>query len=67
MTDREKLIKLFIEAKKADTEDAPFSEFLADFLIANGVTFAPEPPDTTCTHLSVSEADSSPQGEPLGG
>ena len=35
---REKLIELMIEAKKADTEDAPFSEFLADFMIANGVT-----------------------------
>lgn len=34
----EKLIELMIEAKKADTEDAPFSEFLADFMIANGVT-----------------------------
>lgn len=35
---REKLVELMIEAKKADTEDAPFSEFLADFMIANGVT-----------------------------
>ena len=35
---REKLLDLIIEAKKADTEDAPFSEFLADFMIANGVT-----------------------------
>ena len=35
---REKLVKLMIEAKKADTEDAPFSEFLADFMIANCVT-----------------------------
>ena len=34
----EKLIELMIEAKKADTEDAPFSEFLADFMVANGVT-----------------------------
>lgn len=38
MADREKLIELMCEAKKSDTEDAPFSEFLADFLIANGVT-----------------------------
>lgn len=37
MTDREKLIDLMIKAKKADTEDATFSEFLADFLLANGV------------------------------
>ena len=46
---REKLLELMIEAKKADTEDAPFSEFLADFMIANGVTVhewipASEPP-----------------------
>lgn len=45
MTDREKLIALMIEAKKADTEDVPFSEFLADFLIANGVTFATDKND----------------------
>ena len=37
MTDREKLIDLMILAKKVDPEDAPFSEFLADFLLANGV------------------------------
>lgn len=37
MTDREKLIDLMIQAKKADTEDAPFHEFLADFLLAYGV------------------------------
>ena len=37
MTDREKLIDLIIQAKKADTKDAPFSEFLADFLLASGV------------------------------
>lgn len=35
---REKLVELMIEAKKADTEDAPFSEFLADFMIDHGVT-----------------------------
>ena len=35
---RKKLVELMIEAKKADTEDAPFSEFLADFMVANGVT-----------------------------
>lgn len=36
-TDREKLIDLMIQAKKEDPEDAPFSEFLADFLLAYGV------------------------------
>ena len=35
---REKLVELMIEAKKADTEYAPFSEFLADFMIDHGVT-----------------------------
>lgn len=35
---REKLVELMIEAKKADTEDAPFSEFLADLMIDHGVT-----------------------------
>lgn len=42
MTDREKLIDLMIQAKKADTEDVPFSEFLADFLLASGVMLPPE-------------------------
>ena len=37
MNIRKKLVELMIEAKKADTEDAPFSEFLADFMIANGL------------------------------
>lgn len=41
MAIREKLVELIIEAKKADTEDAPFSEFLADFLVASGVTVLP--------------------------
>lgn len=36
-TDREKLIDLMIQAKKEEPGDAPFSEFLADFLLANGV------------------------------
>ena len=39
MTDREKLIDLMIQAKINDPEDTPFSEFLADFLFASGVTF----------------------------
>ena len=42
MTDREKVIDLMIQAKRKDPEDAPFSEFLADFLIASGVTFGKE-------------------------
>ena len=39
MSERDKLIELFCEAKKTDPESAPFSEFLADYLISNGVTF----------------------------
>lgn len=37
MTDREKLIDLFIQAKIEDPENTTFSEFLTDFLLANGV------------------------------
>ena len=40
MTDREKLIDLIIDAKRTDPEDSSFTEYLADYLIANGVTFA---------------------------
>ena len=36
-TDREKLIDLMVQAKKEEPEDAPFSEFLADFLLSHGV------------------------------
>ena len=35
---REKLMQLITEAKRTDPGDAPFSEYLVDFLIANGVT-----------------------------
>ena len=42
MTDREKLIDLMVNAKREDPELLPFSELLADYLIANGVTFAPD-------------------------
>ena len=45
MTDREKLIALMVEARKAYTADVLFSKFLADFLIANGVTFATDKND----------------------
>lgn len=41
MTDRDRLIELMIEAKRVDTEDVPFSEFLADYLLANGVIVSP--------------------------
>ena len=35
---REKLIDLIIDAKRADPETGSFTEYLADHLIANGVT-----------------------------
>ena len=38
MNDREKLIDLIIDAKRCDPETGSFTEFLADHLIANGVT-----------------------------
>ena len=39
MSERDKLIELFSSPHKTDPESAPFSEFLADYLISNGVTF----------------------------
>ena len=35
---REKLIDLFIDAKRTDPEEGSFTEYLADHLITNGVT-----------------------------
>ena len=35
---REKLIDLIIDAKRIDPEEGSFTEYLADHLIANGVT-----------------------------
>ena len=35
---REKLIDLIIDAKRTDLEEGSFTEYLADHLIANGVT-----------------------------
>ena len=35
---REKLIDLIIDAKRTDPEEGSFTEYLADHLIANGVT-----------------------------
>ena len=37
MTDCEKLIDLFIQAKIEDPENTTFSKFLVDFLLAQGV------------------------------
>ena len=38
MNVREKLIDLIIDAKRTDPEEGSFTEYLADYLIANGVT-----------------------------
>lgn len=38
MTEREKLIDLIIAAKRDDPETGSFTEWLADYLLANGVT-----------------------------
>ena len=37
---RETLVNLIIDAKRTDPETGSFTEYLADHLIANGVTFA---------------------------
>ena len=37
MDDREKLLDLMVEAKKHDPETVPWSERLAEYLIAHGV------------------------------
>lgn len=54
MTDREKLIELIIQAKIFDPEEALFSEFLADFFLANGVTFAKDT-DVSSKWISVED------------
>ena len=41
MTDRERLIDLMIEAKKTDPKAGSFTDYLADYLLANGVIVMP--------------------------
>lgn len=41
MTQKEKLIDLIIEAKRTDPETGSFTEYLADYLLANGVMVPP--------------------------
>ena len=41
MTDRERLIDLMIEAKRTEPETGSFTDYLADYLIANGVITPP--------------------------
>ncbi len=60
---REKLINLMIEAKKADTEDVPFSEFLADFLLSNGVIVLPCNVGDTVYEIDERYTKCTPYGE----
>lgn len=41
MTERERLIELFVDAKKTDPETGSFSEYLVDYLLENGVIVPP--------------------------
>lgn len=41
MTDRERLIDLMIEAKRTDPETGSFTDYLADYLLENGVIVLP--------------------------
>ena len=38
MTDKEKLIDLIVSANRTDPKTGSFTEYLADYLISNGVT-----------------------------
>lgn len=49
MTDRERLIDLIIEAKRTDPEIGSFTEYLADYLISNGIVVMPC--ETQCNDL----------------
>ena len=41
MTDRERLIDLMIEAKRTEPETGSFTDYLADYLLANGIIVPP--------------------------
>lgn len=41
MTDRERLINLMIEAKRTGPETGSFTDYLADYLLENGVIVLP--------------------------
>ena len=60
VTDREELIELMIRAKREDPEKVPFSEFLADFLLANGVTIVT---DTNVGSKWISMAERKPEDD----
>ena len=57
MTDRERLIDLIIEAKRTDPETGSFTEYLADYLISNGVVVLPCNVGDTIYHLYPMIAD----------
>lgn len=53
--EREKLIDLIVNAKRADPETGSFTEFLADFLLGYGVIIPTD--DSTDRFLDLVEAD----------
>ena len=60
MTEREKLLDLIIAAKRDDPETGSFTEWLADYLLANGVTVqkwipASKPPKEEGSYLVCSK------------
>ena len=60
MTEREKLLNLIIAAKRHDPETGSFTEWLADYLLANGVTVqkwipAEKPPEKEGSYLVCSK------------
>ena len=60
MTEREKLLDLIIAAKRHDPETGSFTEWLADYLLANGVTIqkwipTENPPEEEGSYLVCSK------------
>ena len=54
MTDRERLIELMIEAKRTDPETGSFTDYLADYLLENGVIVLPcKVGDTLCCESAI--------------
>ena len=51
MNNRERLIDLIIEAKRTDPDTGSFTEYLADYLISNGVIVPPCKVGDTVYHL----------------
>ena len=54
MTDRKRLIDLIIEAKRTDPETGSFTDYLADYLLENGVIVLPcKVGDTLCCESAI--------------